>query len=81
MTKSQLLTEVLKLPPEDRQLLINEAIDSLPGEFAIDPSMTPELREELDRRYRDLLEHPDRGSSWEEVSVRIKARLSKTNKK
>jgi putative addiction module component (TIGR02574 family) len=73
MSREQLLAEILQLPPEERQGLIQEAIDSLPGELT-DRDMTPALRAELDRRYQEMLDHPERGSPWEDVSKRIRAR-------
>jgi putative addiction module component (TIGR02574 family) len=78
MSKEKLMAEILRLPPEDRQALIHETIDSLPKEYVVDREMTPELREELNRRYREMLAHPERESSWEEVSARMRSKSARS---
>jgi putative addiction module component (TIGR02574 family) len=72
MSKEQLLAEILRLPPDERRGLIGEVMDSLP-EDEPDFSMTPELRAELERREAEMVAHPEREFSWEEVSARLSA--------
>jgi len=80
MGKDQLLAEILRLPPEERHDLIHEALESLPDKFAIDPSMTPELRAELERRHADMLANPDDEVSWEEASAELDRRAEARRK-
>ena len=49
-------------------------MDSLPDDPTLDPEFTPESRAELDRRYADMLAHPDDEVSWEEVSKNMRSR-------
>jgi putative addiction module component (TIGR02574 family) len=81
MTKSHLLTEILRLRPQDRQALIRDAIDSLPEEYAIDPDLTPEQSAELDRRLDDYIKDPSKGKSWEQVNARVHAKIREINAK
>lgn len=74
MSKEQLLAEILRLPVSERRGLVEQAIDSFEGDSVPDPAMTPELRTELDRRYANLLAHPDDEVSWDEVSRKMKSR-------
>jgi putative addiction module component (TIGR02574 family) len=75
MSKEQLLAEILQLPPQDRHELIQEAIDSLPEGYSIDPDMTPELRAELDRRYKEMLEHPGNEITLDELKERVESKF------
>jgi putative addiction module component (TIGR02574 family) len=76
MSKEQLLAEILRLPPRERRELIGEVQESLPMDES-DPDMTPEFRAELERRCADTLAHPEKGSTWEEVSARLLARKNR----
>ena len=69
MSKDELIAEILRLPANEQRSLIADVMDQLP-----DSDMTPQFRAELERRYQDMLEHPERESSWEEVSARLLAR-------
>jgi len=74
MSKEQLLAEILRLPVNERRGLVEQAIDSFEGDAVSDPDMTPGLRAELDRRYADMLAHPDDEVSWDEVSKKMRNR-------
>ena len=73
MGREQLLAEILRLPAEARRGLIGDAIDSLP-ETVVDADMTPALRAELDRRYQDMLKHPDAEMTWEQACAELEQR-------
>ena len=73
MSKEELLAEIMRLPTDEQRGLVENVIDHWP-DTVDDPDMTPELAAELDRRYADMLAHPERESSWEEVSARLLAR-------
>ena len=61
-----MLTEELKnLTESEKLLLINELWDDITQE----PSgihLTDDLQHKLDQRYREFLENPNTGKSWEE---------------
>jgi putative addiction module component (TIGR02574 family) len=58
-------------PPE----LVEELWDSIAAEREMEPfPLTEAQRQELDRRLRELDEHPERARPWEEVRERLWAR-------
>jgi putative addiction module component (TIGR02574 family) len=73
MTKS-LLNELLKLSPAERIQLAQDLWDSVEPEEI--PPLTTEQMQEAERRYADLLRHPEKASTWEEVKARLLARYS-----
>lgn len=63
-----LLSEALLLSEAERAKLAEELLDSLDGSPSDYASMTEEeLIAELDRRSKELREHPERGIPWEQV--------------
>jgi putative addiction module component (TIGR02574 family) len=76
MSREELLAEILRLPSEERRGLIGQAIDSLPESVA-DPDMTAALRAELERRYQDMLKHPEDELTWDQASKELDRRKSR----
>ena len=74
MSKEQLLAEILRLPAEERRMLLDEARESLPEGNVRDSDMTPELKAELDRRYDRYLKNPASATPWRKAMARIKSR-------
>ena len=71
MNKS-LLKELLELSPAERIELAEDLWDSIEPEEM--PPLTAEQMQEIERRYTELVQHPDRGSRWEDVKTRLLAR-------
>jgi putative addiction module component (TIGR02574 family) len=64
------LSEILKLSVAERIQLVEDIWDSI----AADPDalpLTPEQREELDRRLADADADPGEGRPWSEVKARL----------
>ena len=74
MTKSQLQSEVLQLPVEER-LELAEAIWESLEQSASQPSIPEWQRDLLDERIAEGDADPDAGSPWDEVKQRILASL------
>jgi putative addiction module component (TIGR02574 family) len=74
MSHEELIAEILRLPHEEQQQVLEGVVDHWAAADDVDPDMTPEFRAELERRDQDLKDHPENGSSWEEVSARLLAR-------
>ncbi len=72
MRRPELWTELMELTPEERLELAQDLWDSVAPRDV--PPLTPEQKEELDRRYAEHLRDPDRGSKWEDVKARLLAR-------
>ena len=67
--------EIFKLTAAERLELVEELWDSIAAERENEPFPLSEAqREELDRRLRELDEHPERARPWEEVRERLWAR-------
>jgi putative addiction module component (TIGR02574 family) len=71
MTKA-LLNELLKLSPPERTELAQDLSDSIESEEL--PPPTTEQMQEAERRYADLLFHPEKAFTREEVKARLLAR-------
>ncbi|MDP6978685.1 MAG: addiction module protein [Myxococcota bacterium] len=70
---SELRDELFRLSASERLELIEELWDSLDdNDQALE--LTPEQREDLERRLAEADADPDGGSSWEEVRERIRQR-------
>jgi len=73
MRRPELWAELMELTPEERIELVEDLWDSIrPQEMA---PLTPEQKEELDRRYAEHLRDPSSASRWEDVKARLLARL------
>ena len=67
--------ELLKLSAAERMELVEELWDSIAAECEGEPwPLTNAQREALERRVRELDEHPERARPWEEVRKRLWAR-------
>jgi putative addiction module component (TIGR02574 family) len=71
-----LIAAVKALPIDEQRHIVNELSRHLyrvdPGD--VDPSMTPELAAELDRRFESIRAHPERLVDWEDIKAEIAAR-------
>ena len=65
-----------KLDIEERLQLIGEIWDSV-SEEAGDLSLSPEMKEELDRRLAAADANPEASVPWEDVKKRVMDRISK----
>lgn len=65
-----------KLDIEERLRLIGEIWDSV-AEEAGDLSLSPEMKEELDRRIAAADSNPEASVPWEDVKKRVMDRISK----
>jgi putative addiction module component (TIGR02574 family) len=76
MSKAEILAELPKLAPAERQE-IRLKLARLDGEEWLDASdpLTDAEKALLDARLAAYEKDPDAGSSWEEVESRIRARL------
>lgn len=64
------LADVLELSVAERIQLVGDIWDSIATQPRSLP-LTQAQRDELDRRLEDYRQHPEDGSSWEEVKRRI----------
>lgn len=72
---SDLREELLKLTAAERLELVEELWDSIAAEREKEPfPLSAVQREELERRIRDLDEHPERARPWQEVRERLRPR-------
>jgi putative addiction module component (TIGR02574 family) len=72
MNKS-LLKELLELTPAERIELAEDLWDSIEPEEM--PPPTGEQKQEIERRYTEHVQNPDRGSRWEDVKARLLVRF------
>jgi len=68
-----LLKELLELTPKERIELAEELWDSIEPQDM--PPLTPEQKQELDRRYAEHLRDPSTAITWEEVKARLQSRF------
>jgi putative addiction module component (TIGR02574 family) len=74
MTSNAFRKELFQLSVAERLELLEELWDSIPDEHeALD--LTPEQRQDLDRRIAEAEVDPDGGVPWEEARERIRQRL------
>ncbi len=80
MSKAEILQELPKLKPEERQEVrtkLNE-LDGVADEAWIaDGDLTAEEKAMLDARLTEYEKNPNEGSSWEEVEARLRRQLKK----
>ena len=73
--RDALRKELQKLTAAERLELVEELWDGIAAECERQPfPLSDAQRAELDRRARDLEEHPDRARPWEEVRDRLWSR-------
>jgi putative addiction module component (TIGR02574 family) len=74
MTKA-LREQLFELSTAERLELVEELWDSIAAELEGEPfPLSDEQRDELERRLRELEEHPERARPWEEVRERLRGR-------
>ena len=79
MSKAEILEELPKLKPAERQEIrakLNE-LDGASNDGWIGDDLTNEEKAILDRELAEYEKKPDPGSPWEEVETRIRAQLKK----
>jgi putative addiction module component (TIGR02574 family) len=74
MSADVLIEEASKLSPQDRVKIAEALWQSAWDEQAALP-LSDAQRDELDRRLAEYEKNPEAGSSWEEVRVRLEAKL------
>jgi putative addiction module component (TIGR02574 family) len=67
-----LLQQLLELTPEERIELAEDLWDSVEADEM--PPLTPEQKQEVERRYAELINEPEKGLKWEDVKARLLAR-------
>jgi putative addiction module component (TIGR02574 family) len=72
MTRSQILSELLKLSPQDRIQIAEDLWDSLDAK---DLPLTDEQATELERRMAELERDPSIGIPWEDVKASLRKKL------
>ena len=71
----ELREELSKLSVAERLELVQELWDGIAAECEREPfPLTERQREELERRIRELDEHPERAIPWDQVRERLRAR-------
>jgi putative addiction module component (TIGR02574 family) len=75
-TKEDLLSDVLRLPPEERAEVAHKLLLSLEEETE-EPEAQTEWSAELERRAREVLDGSVKTVPWEQVEERISARLGR----
>jgi putative addiction module component (TIGR02574 family) len=69
----EILEELRRMPEPERRELV-ETIDLEFGDF--DDELTQEQKDELDRRAKELRQHPERGIPWEQVRAEARQKLN-----
>ncbi len=73
-TKDDLLSDVLKLPSEERAELAHKLLLSLEQE---EPGAESAWQEELERRAREIIDGKVKTVPWAEVEARVSDRLKR----
>jgi putative addiction module component (TIGR02574 family) len=67
----ELLAQILRLPDEEQEELVERLLETLsPPPSAIDRMTDEEFAAELERRHQEFLRDPSVGIPWEEVKRR-----------
>lgn len=66
------IESILELPPAERLAIVQEIWESV-VEDSSSVALTSTQRDELERRWLDLQQHPDDGESWDEVRKFLRA--------
>lgn len=80
MTIKSLLKEAKKLSLEEREMLADGLMADIEAEYDSEP-LSENLKAELARRIEAFERNPKRGSTWEEVDARLRAKLKQARKK
>jgi putative addiction module component (TIGR02574 family) len=68
MSTTELLEKLRPLPTEEKRAFVERVWEEFGEELGwVDPDLTPEQTAELDRRAKDALENPGRGTPWEQL--------------
>jgi putative addiction module component (TIGR02574 family) len=79
MSKTDILEQLPKLKPEERQEIrakLNE-LDGLQDDAGTEAELTDAEKFVLDRELTEYQKNPEAGTSWEEVAARIRERPDK----
>lgn len=66
------IESILELPPAERLAIVQEIWESV-VEDSSSVALTATQRDELERRWLDLQQHPDEGESWDDVKKSLRA--------
>ncbi len=72
MSKADILKALAMLQPEDRREIFERLCDLEERDLLAGRLPTAEERALLDHELEDYRQHPDAGSSWEEVEARLR---------
>lgn len=78
MSKTEILDELIKLKPEERQEIrakLNELDGIAEEDWIDDGELTVEQKRMLDERLAQFEADPHSGSSWQEVEARLREKL------
>jgi putative addiction module component (TIGR02574 family) len=74
-TTDELLSEALRLTPDDRAKLVTELLATLEPDLPSERRSEAEWIQEIERRVRAAMAGDDPGVSWAEVRAKIEKRL------
>ena len=76
MTSKALRKELFELSRAEKIELVEELWDHIAADQDGEATpLSPAQREELERRIREMDEHPERGRPWSEVRARLRKRM------
>jgi len=76
MSVSEIIEEIRPLPAKEKQQILEKLWTEFGDELeSFDPDLTPEQLAELDRRAKDALKNPGRGTPVDQVFAEIEERL------
>jgi hypothetical protein len=74
MSKAQILEELPKLRPEERNELLDRLHELAEKDLLTGVAISPEEKAFLDREWQEFEKQPENGSSWREVAARIRGK-------
>lgn len=78
MSATDLIEQMRPMPAEEKRAFIEKVFEEYGEELGwTDPDLTPEQVAELERRAEDALQHPGRGTPWEELRDEIRLKYKK----
>ena len=72
MSKAEILGELPKLAPDERQEIFERICELAERDLLSGVGPTPDEKALLDRELEDYCQNPEAGSTWEDVEARIR---------